>query len=80
MHFVARYLYVLGVSKTLNAAQQADLQNELCRIFKAEHVTTSGANEFKLVSPLDPGEIERDFRRLTGRYGPVEIRAGAKLD
>ena len=77
---VPKYLYVLTVSKSLSAAEAIGLQRELCSIFKTEQVTASSANEWKLISPLDPGEVERDFRKLTASYGPVEIRAGAKLN
>jgi hypothetical protein len=77
---VAKYLYVLAVSKTLSALETSELQKELCRVFKSEQITLSDAKELKVISPLDPGQVEPDFRKLTGKYGPVEIRAGAKID
>jgi hypothetical protein len=77
---VAKYLYVLTVSKALGLFETTELQKDLRKIFQAEQITSLAGNEFRLVSPLDPGQVEADFRTLTGKYGPVEIRAGAKMD
>ena len=77
---VAKYTYVLGVSKGLSGPELDDLKVELCRIFATEEVTFEAPRHFELVSGLNPAEVGEGLRRLTGTYGPVELRAGSKLE
>ena len=76
-----RYLYLLEVSKVLGPEQLEELRNELGQIFESKDVIIEKAQLIRLHSPLEPDEgIESALRRLTGRFGPVEFRAGSRLD
>ena len=77
---MAKYLYILALGKVLDPEQLVELRNELGTVFQSGDVTIVRGKEAKLNSPLSPMEIEAGLRGLTAKFGPVEIRAGSKLD
>jgi hypothetical protein len=77
---MAKYVYLLALSKELNDTEEEALTAELYRIFQAEEVTRPKAKEFSVVSPLNPVQVGQGLRGLIGRFGAIEFKAGSKLE
>lgn len=77
---MAKYVYLLAVSKELDETEGAALTTELCRIFQTEEVGRSKLKEFSVISPLNPSQVGHGLRGLIGRFGAIEFKAGSKLE
>ena len=75
---MSKYFYILELSR--GVSEREALKADICHVFKSVDVSLINSNEVQVYSPLGPKEIDGEFRRLTGKYGPVEIRAGTKLE
>jgi hypothetical protein len=77
---MAKYMYVLAVSKQLNDIDFTTLKRELCRIFHTQDVMILNEKEFRVVSGLSPLEVDEGLRGLSAKYGALGLRAGSKLE
>ena len=76
-----RFLYLLKVSKVLRPEQLDELKTQLGQIFESKDVIFDKGQLVRLHSPMEPNEeFESALRKLTEKFGPVEFRAGSRLE
>ena len=75
---VTRYLYLLELSRELGPEQVEELRQELGQLFQSSDVIVEQGKQVKLHSALAPdGNVDSGLQKLTGKFGPIVLRAGS---
>ena len=77
---VATYVYLLTTSDKVTATNMPAAKEELCRLFQCDTVDEAGAGHFRILTNLEPLQVDKAIRAFSERYGRTEFRAGSKLD
>ena len=77
---VAKYEYLLTVPERLSEGYMPEAKEDLCTLFQCEHVEQTGPRQLKVLTALNPEEVQVAMWKFSRKHGETRFLAGSRVE